>query len=180
MNILNIDYKNSKVINDMLTLSAIVFWEWFIKKDELINQLNKSISKVIYIDNKIVGYIICFIPGKFYRNDIWDISWCIDIDKTAYIKTIIINPLFQCQWFWDILLKEIINEIKNRNINKIFLHAWWGSPNNSSLRFFQKHWAKTIFVYKNKWFNDSLEKWWNCSKCWSPCTCESIEMIIDI
>lgn len=180
MNILNIDCKDGKIINDILTLSSIVFWEWFLDKLELIIQIKKSISKVIYLDNKIVGYIICFIPGKFYKSDIWDISWYININETAYIKTIIINPLFQSQWFWDNLFKEIVKDLKIMSINKIFLHAWWWSPNNSSLKFFQKHWAEIIFIYKNKWFNDSLEKWRNCSKCWSPCICESIEMLINI
>lgn len=186
--LINIDgsKKNYYILDDIIKLSSKIFWDWFLTKKELIKQIKlccyeKIINaKALYKDKILIWYWICYLWWKWWKYEVEIDNSITDLKKNWYLKTIIVDSNTQWKWFWNLILNEIITTSRNYWDEKILLHAWDGSPNNSSIIFFSKNWAKFIKKYKNKWYEDSLKNWWKCSKCWNPCYCSSIEMIIDI
>lgn len=168
-----------KHIPNMIELSDKVLWKWFVSIEAINKQISLTGGNTIWLFdwNVLIGFWICYKPG------LWD-RMCVDIDENFaiewfwYLQTIIILPWLQWKWLWQKILDHIIKNIKKGAWKWILLHAWDGSPNNSSILFFEKNWASAIKTYKDKWYQDSLINWWSCSKCGNPCKCSSVEMKI--
>lgn len=179
--------KNSPYVPNVINLENKVFWNWFINQIELLKQIEwsslKGITNAIWIINKekeLIWFWICYMWWNWSREEVEIDNKFKDLSQIAYIKTIIISPEYQWKALWGVLIENLITNSKKVWNTSLLLHAWDGSPNNSSINFFEKHWAKQIKRYDKKWYEDSLKNWWSCSKCGNPCLCSSIEMIIKL
>lgn len=181
---INSDDEND--IKSVLALETKVFWEWFLERDDLLLQLgycqSDDVNNAIWLfcEWKMVWFGICYLWNKWSRADVEIDSSFLDISNIWYVKTIIIDPSLQGKDAGKMILSSMIHGARKVGNQQLLLHAWDGSPNDSSRRFFEKNGARIVKTYEKKWYQDSLENGWNCSKCWNPCECSSIEMVIDI
>ncbi|MDP2103539.1 MAG: GNAT family N-acetyltransferase, partial [Candidatus Gracilibacteria bacterium] len=181
-----ISINNKYDIESVLALETKVFGEGFLGRDDLLLQLeycrdgniNNAIG--IFHKGKMVGFGICYLGGKWSSIDIDIDPSFSDISDIGYIKTIIVDPSLQGRNIGQMILSSMIHNARKIGNRQLLLHAWDGSPNDSSRLFFEKNGGRTVKIYKRKWYQDSMENGWNCSKCGNPCECSSIEMIIDI
>lgn len=177
---------NSPYIDSILRLESQVFWEWFTNKEELLYQIKLSQSHIwnntvwVIKDGILVWFWICYNGWNWDNNDVEIDNQFTELSQIAYIKTIIVDPNYQWKKEWVAILKHLLSKAILAWNKIALLHAWDWSPNNSSIRFFEKNWALKIKTYENKWFDDSLKNWWYCSKCWNPCRCWSVEMKINL
>lgn len=182
----HIDIDNEKQISQVLELGRKVFGEWFLSKNDFITQV-KLCEKdgiknalVMIQDEVIVWFWICYLWGKWNTSDVEIDERPDSLDKIGYIKTIVIDPALQWRDYGSTLLKVLLRNAKEAGNENILLHAWNESPNDSSRRFFKKHWAISIKNYTMKWYEDSKKNGWMCSRCGNPCTCSSTEMILNL
>lgn len=181
-----IDKENEQQISQILELGRKVFGEWFLSKNELIAQVKlcekDSIKNALVMvqDEMIVWFWICYLWGKWDTSDVEIDERFDNLDKIGYIKTIVIDPGLQWKNYWSVLLKVLLENAKEAGNENILLHAWNESPDDSSRRFFKKHWALSIKNYNLKWYEDSKKNGWMCSRCGNPCTCSSTEMILNL
>lgn len=178
--------EGSNLLKEVFELENKVFWEWFTDINELWKQIrlciNDSVNNAIWIIKnwKIIWFWICYLWWNWNRNDVEIDKQFWDLSKIAYIKTIIIDPENQGKSEWAAIITTMLDNARKAWNNQVILHAWDWSPNNSSIKFFEKHWAKTVKIYEKKWYLDSLKNWWKCSKCGNPCLCWSVEMLINL
>jgi hypothetical protein len=184
--LISIDINDKNILWDIIKLSDKVFWEWFLSKEDLLKQIklskkwNMTNSLLLFENDKLLWHWICYLWWNWFNEGILISDKNLDLWETSYIKTIIIDPNFHWKWYWKIIIAKLIENSIFKWDKSIILHAWAESPNNSSVKFFKKSWAIIIKKYENRWYEDSLENWWLCSKCWNPCKCSSIEMQIKL
>jgi len=184
--IIPIDLKNKELLNKVLELENKVFGEGFLKMEELIRQIQlcqkDSNNNAICImeDEKIIWFWICFLWGNWDRSEIEIDAKFENLQTISYLKTLIIDPDLQWRGKWKYILDILLQNAKKSWDKQVLLHTWVESPNNSSRRFFEKHGANIVKTYHKKWYQDSIDNGWICTRCWNPCECSSVEMIIDL
>ena len=79
----------------------------------------------------------------------------------------------------EIILKTLLKQAKEAGDTHVLLHAVDGDINDPSYCFFKKHGAEVLNIYHKRWYQESLDRGWQCPRCGNPCECSSIEMLID-
>ena len=158
------NYFNKKNFKKQITLSTF-------------NQLNSSF--ILLDNNKIIGIRITYAPGK-WANEIptqFIQNTNINLNKVAYFKSLFIDSKYQKQGLGPFLSQKSIAVIKKMGGTHILSHSWKESPNNSSVRYLEKNGFKNLGEIKNFWKNID----YMCTGCnINPCTCTSVEMLLEI
>ena len=90
-------------------------------------------GKILFFRGQPVGYTK-FAPPKYFRrlND-YDEKWLNEFsEKIVFITCLYIKNSYRRKGFGSLLLKEIINELREREVKEVYTYARLGNPNNPS------------------------------------------------
>ncbi len=100
-----------------------------------------------------------------------------NIKQIGFIKTIAVLSKYQNLGLGTKLLQDVLNEL-NRKVVDMFISTAWehsGITNVSSL--LKKFGFVEKFKICNYWYEDSLEKKYQCPVCGNPCHCNCVVYI---
>ena len=58
--------------------------------------------------------------------------------------------------------------------------CWKESPNSAIIPFLEKQGWKTVSSKDKYWYDDSLNKGYQCARCGNPCFCTAVLMNLDL
>jgi len=181
----NIKAMQHEDLEEIMMISEIVMGRDYLSKKELIEDIRKSEkggirNNLVATDNgKIIGYVIMHAPGSWSVNQSCSPNlWPSPIERCAYYKSINVLEENRGYGVGTKLSEEAIRNAKKQRADTIIVHAWLNSPSNSSLRLMEKLGGKVIKVYEKRWYEESIQNGWECSRCGNPCYCDSAEMFI--
>lgn len=149
----------------------------------MIKNDKKYIIKVV-IDqtlNKVVAFLISHsveqedlkslfmidkinLPNVFYNSK-----------SLGIVKTIAVEEDYKGHGIGTMLMKDMLNEFKKREIQDIFSLAWKSKIGTNSKGLLEKLGFNNIMEIQEYWKDDSLEKNYNCPVCGRPpCLCAGV------
>jgi ribosomal protein S18 acetylase RimI-like enzyme len=158
-------------------LSPADYMEYYEKslKDKTRNSL------VATIGSRIIGFSVMYAPGRWAPDEFCTVTkWSKSPELCAYYKVACIIPEFQNHGVAGMLSRMAIEIARKQGAHAIIAHVWLNSPNNASLRLVERLGGMTIGVHKKRWYRESVEKGWRCSRCGNPCACDAAEVEIKL
>lgn len=160
----------------VLSIADKCFGEQYISEKQLDAFSNdKSLSLIIKLDNKIIGFCLNEIVVKSNRhNEFLKIAQPDDF-PTGIIKTIAIEPKYQQKGYGAKLLDLSVSKLIKQNVKSLFYPAW--NENNCERFLLKLHKINftEISVIPDYWSRESVLNNYHCARCGQPpCHCSLI------
>ena len=156
-------------------------------------KFDDSICLVATKDSNIVGMIYLLIteenPLEKFSHSGFEISNSGQLISghspnerfsSVFLSLIMVDDEYRRRGIGTTLYAKIFQILSEVQVRDMYSTCWKESPNSAIIPFLEKQGWKTVSSKDKYWYDDSLNKGYQCARCGNPCFCTAVLMNLDL
>ena len=156
-------------------------------------KFDDSICLVATKDSNIVGMIYLLIteenPLEKFSHSGFEISNSGQLISghspnerfsSVFLSLIMVDDEYRRRGIGTTLYAKIFQILSEVQVRDMYSTCWKECPNSAIIPFLEKQGWKTVSSKDKYWYDDSLNKGYQCARCGNPCFCTAVLMNLDL